>query len=72
MSRTAAARATVPGPALDPNSADPVVRALARARVGAPMTAEERRAKAEAFAEGNWTDGEQVSAEIADRCKAGE
>jgi hypothetical protein len=68
MSRPAAVRAT----ALDPNSADPVVRALARARVGAPMTPEERRAKTEAFAEGSWIDGELVSAEIANRCKAGE
>ncbi|MEZ5397759.1 MAG: hypothetical protein R2724_34000 [Bryobacterales bacterium] len=65
MSRTAGAHATVLGPALDPNSADPVVRALARARVGAPMTPEERRAKTEAFAGGSWADGEQVRAEIA-------
>jgi hypothetical protein len=36
------------------------------------MSPEERRAKTEAFADGSWTDRELVSAEIADRCKAGE
>lgn len=47
--------------------ADPVLRAAARARVGAPLTEEERRAKDEGAAEA-WIDGEEMTAEIARRC----
>jgi hypothetical protein len=46
---------------------DPVLRAIARARVGAPLTDEERRAKEEGAAH-PWIDGEEMSAEIAHRC----
>lgn len=46
-------------------------RALARAPVGPPLTAEERRAKAEAMAEDLWVGGDELSAENARRCKAG-
>jgi hypothetical protein len=49
-----------------------VLRALARAPVGPPLTAKERRAKAEAIAAGRWIDGDEVSAEIARRCRTGE
>jgi hypothetical protein len=46
---------------------DPVLRAAARARVGAPLTDEERRAKEDGAAE-PWVDGEEMTAEIARRC----
>ena len=46
---------------------DPVLRAAARARVGAPLTSEERRAKEESAAE-PWVDGEEMTAEIARGC----
>ena len=46
---------------------DPVLRAVARARIGAPLTDEERRAK-EADAAEPWMDGEEMTAEIARRC----
>ena len=46
---------------------DPVLRALGRARVGAPLTDEERRAKDEGAAE-PWVDGAEMTAELARRC----
>jgi len=46
---------------------DPVLRAAARARAGAPLTDEERRAKDEGAAE-PWVDGAEMTAEIARRC----
>lgn len=42
---------------------DPVLRAAARARIGAPLTEEERRAKEEGAA-GAWIDGEEMTTEI--------
>lgn len=51
---------------LQPES-DPVLRAAARARVGAKLTEEERRAKEEGAAE-PWVTGEEMTAEIARRC----
>lgn len=49
---------------------DPVLRAATRARRGAPLTNEERRAKEEGTAEPA-VDGETMTDEIARRC-AGE
>jgi hypothetical protein len=56
-------------PVRDPET-DPVLRAMARAPEGPPMTDEERRALVEAKAVGHWTSGAEVSAEIA-RCNTG-
>jgi hypothetical protein len=53
-----------------PVPTDPLLRAMARARSGAPLSDEERQAKEEAMA-GSWVEGEEMSAEIARRC-AGE
>jgi len=50
-----------------PTETDPVLRAAARARAGAPLTDEERRAKDEGAAQ-PWVDGEEMTAEIARRC----
>ncbi|MFT3771305.1 MAG: hypothetical protein QM820_38305 [Minicystis sp.] len=49
------------------NEADPVLRAAARARVGAPLTEAEREAKAQGAAE-PWIDAAEMTAEIAVRC----
>jgi hypothetical protein len=46
---------------------DPVLRAAARARVGAPLTDEERRAKEEGASE-PWVGGEEMTAELDRRC----
>jgi hypothetical protein len=46
---------------------DPVLRAAERARVGGPLSEEERLAKQEGAGE-PWIDGEAVTAEIARRC----
>jgi hypothetical protein len=46
---------------------DPVLRAAAAARVGAPLSDEERRAKAESL-EQPWVDGDAMTDEIARRC----
>lgn len=49
---------------------DPVLRAIGLARVGAPLSDEERRAKQEGAGE-PWVDGAEMTAELARRC-AGE
>lgn len=48
---------------------DPVLRAVLRARVGGPLTEDERRAKEQAEAE-PCVDGEEMTAEIARRAEA--
>lgn len=48
--------------------ADPVLRAAARARVGAPLTEDERRAKEEGATQA-WVEGEEMTAEIAHRSR---